>query len=315
MMEQFTLFDRHDPRVNLALEEWLFSQTEGDFLRLWQNPNAVVAGKHQNALSECNFWFCRENGIPVIRRISGGGTVFHDLGNVNFSFFRKIEKEKMIDYDTGLNLIHQALRIMGFPVEMNERHDLYIGDKKVSGNAQHVRRGRSLHHGTVLYDANLDLLRKSIKRTHGVFEDKSVRSVRSPIANLREYKDVGDTNAFLILLSKTLEDLGIPKVSAPLVSEENVESLIAEKYGEDEWNFGYSPAYLFAFDHAGWKGQIQVARGGEITDTEIYLDGTRRDDIELRLKAEPHHLNRISQILDSIGLEESEANLFLKAFF
>lgn len=245
---------------NLAYEEWYFAQFERETLRLWVNPRSVVVGKHQNALSECHFHFCRTHHIPIVRRISGGGTVYHDPGNVNFSFFRWVQKEKMIDYDRSLNMIHKALQSLGYPVEMNERHDLFLEGQKISGNAQHLKKGRSLHHGTLLYDADLDLLRSSIKRPSGVFEDKAVRSVRSPINNLRSYKDLGDTPSFLQKLHATLIELNFEEAALPL-EREALNDAIKERYDSDDWNFGYSPHYVFRNAYKAFTVELEVERG------------------------------------------------------
>ncbi|MEX2597734.1 MAG: biotin/lipoate A/B protein ligase family protein [Salibacteraceae bacterium] len=257
------------PHQNLAYEQWYFNHFEEETLRLWINPDSVIVGKHQNALAECNFQYCLENNIPVLRRISGGGTVYHDLGNINFSFFRHVEKSKMIDYDRSLVLIKEALINLGFPVTMNKRHDLYLGESKVSGNAQHIRSKRALHHGTILYSTDSEVLRKSIKRIHGKFEDKGVASVRSKIINLKPTKNLGTANQFMNQLLNTLVAKGMTEIAAPNPPDQILDSIIQSSLALDDWNFGYSPKYSFDNETQNWRIHLEVDRGGEITEASI----------------------------------------------
>ena len=117
----------NSPEENLSFEEYYFNVFEEDTLRIWRNPASVIIGKHQNAFSEANLNFCHQNQIPIVRRISGGGTVFHDLGNINFSFFRFVEKGNQINYSENLQMVSDVLRSMGFRVHQSQRHDLFIG--------------------------------------------------------------------------------------------------------------------------------------------------------------------------------------------
>lgn len=268
------IFHSYDTaEANLAYEEWLFEYFEDDVLRIWINPPSVIVGKHQNAMAEANVPFCMEHGIPVIRRISGGGTVYHDLGNVNFSFFRKLQSERIIDYDRNLSTIKDALHKIGYPVSMSARHDLYLGEFKISGNAQHMRKGKSLHHGTLLYDADRALLGAAIKRVNGVYIDKGVKSVRSKIANLRSFKDLGTTSDFIDSLIKTLDIQGFNIISAPN-PEEAIEQLIASKYTQENWNYGYSPGYHMTRETKHYKVEAEILRGGEVKSLNISNQST-----------------------------------------
>ena len=243
---------------NLAFEAAYFQSFEEDTLRIWRNPNAVVVGKHQNAFSEANLVFCSDNGIPILRRISGGGTVFHDYGNINFSFFRFVEKSDQVKYSNNLSIIQQALQKMGFNVWVNERHDIYSGNSKISGNAQHLSKGRALHHGTILYDSNMDMLRCSIKKKNGTFTDKSVKSFRSKVKNLREDIDLGTKDEFLELFLNIIEKNGTFKVSSIDISNH------LPLYQTNEWNFGYGPKFQFKIENSEYPFVIEVDRGGEI---------------------------------------------------
>jgi lipoate-protein ligase A len=300
---------------NLAFEEWCFQHFEEETLRIWVNPPSVISGKHQNVLAECNLQACKTLNIPVLRRISGGGTVFHDFGNVNFSFFRFVNRNKMIDYDRSLNLIQKVLIALGFQVTMSERHDLFLGEDKISGNAQHLRSGRVLHHGTILYDANLDHLRSAIKRNNGIFIDKGVKSVRSPITNLRYHNDLGSTKDFKAKLISALlgEGLTAAEFTPPTISEIN--ELISSKYATDEWNFGYSPAYEFSNESGALRCEIKVARGGEILKIELTENGKRFADVKHLLLGKKHFRNEVISALADAKIGEEKLDSFLEVLF
>jgi lipoate-protein ligase A len=210
----------------------------------------------------------------------------------------------MIDYGRSLSLIHEALKSLGYPVIMNKRHDLFLGDHKISGNAQHLRKGRSLHHGTILYDADLEMARKHIKRSHGTFVDKAVRSVRSPIMNLREYKDLGDTVSFLAHLQQALAQLGIGNAEFPSVDEERLTHLEEERYLTESWNFGYSPSYTFSQEAHGKAVKLSVARGGGITLAQLTNQGVLDSALSELLQRNRHFYSELHEALSYLSIEE-----------
>lgn len=279
---------------NLAFEEWYFEHFEEETLRIWRSPKSVVVGKHQNALAEVDLNFCLENKIPVLRRISGGGTVYHDLGNINFSFFRFVEKEKMIDYVRNLDIIKETLIKLSYDVHMSARHDLFLGETKISGNAQHVKRGRALHHGTLLYDADLSALSNGIKRQKGAFVDRSVKSVRSPIANLRQHNNLGNTEEFQTrLISQLSASFGFK-----ILDFEKTPDLDVEKYHKNEWNFGYSPNYTFEKTEGDWYAKLTIERGGIIIDAAISKNGILRTELNEWLHGQLHFHKELSTELE-----------------
>lgn len=295
---------------NLAYEEWLFHAFDEAILRLWVNPRAVIVGKHQNAMAEANVPYCLAENIPVVRRISGGGTVYHDPGNINFSFFRPVDAEKMIDYERNLKLIQGALHSIGYPVEMNARHDLFLDGHKVSGNAQHLRRGRALHHGTILYDADRSMLSKSIKRSSGTYIDKSVKSVRSPINNLKHHQSLGDTSAFLDALSQALTEQSITRIEAPLPDEGELEALIDLRYAKETWNYGYSPRYMMERSNDLFKAKVEVERSGEITVFDLVSR-----ELGIQIDGRPSYFfptNIIDWVHEQQGLSTEQQEMLLK---
>ncbi|GAB5539854.1 MAG: lipoate--protein ligase [Salibacteraceae bacterium] len=253
----------NSPLQNIAFEEQLFKTFEEDTLRLWINPKSVICGKHQNAYAESNYHYCRNNEIPIIRRLSGGGTVFHDSGNINFSFFRMVDSINPINYERNLKLIQSALIKIGYDIQISPRNDLFSGNFKISGNAQHISGGRALHHGTILYNADLYLMKPAIKRESGVYIDKAVKSVRSPVVNLKSLQNCGSTMDFYELLTnQLLEHTESCNVDDPIDEE------LLSKYQSARWNFGYGPGYTFENKRGHDHLKIAVNRGGEITATD-----------------------------------------------
>ncbi len=247
-----------DPFFNLALEEYLLRHVSYESCMLWQSHAAVVIGKHQNALAEVNFPFVRKEGIPVVRRLSGGGTVFHGPGNLNFSMIRKGESGKMIDFKKHTLPVISFLNDLGVAARFEGKNDLRVNGLKISGNAEHVYKNRVLHHGTLLFDTNLKQLNASIRVRPGRYVDKSVQSVRSRVANISGFLSRPMTfREFEIRLERYLKsffqqeqrDKGIDAdVSDHHLNDEEireVQRLVLEKYATWEWNYGYSPDYSF----------------------------------------------------------------------
>lgn len=178
----------NSPAFNLAAEEFLFSERQDDLLFLYVNEPSVIIGCNQAIRNEVDLDFCKENEITVVRRMSGGGAVFHDLGNLNFCFIsNKIEGKSSLNADF-LQPIVDVLRALGIPVEIGRRKDLWLEGKfKISGTASHVGKTRELHHGTLLYNTNLEILENSLASKEINTDIKAIASVRSTVKNLRTY--------------------------------------------------------------------------------------------------------------------------------
>ena len=256
-----------DPFFCLAAEEYFLKNFSDDIFMLWQSNDTVVVGKHQNALAEINYRFVRENNIMVARRISGGGTVFHDSGNVNFSFIKNVKSPSEISFKQFTAPVVDALAKLGIDATTSGRNDLLIGGLKISGNAEHVYKNRVLHHGTLLFSSNLDNLGLAIKVVPGKYESKAVQSNRSPVANISQFLKTQMTTAQFIqfLISVQTENTGNSIYSLSENDTLKIEMLKAEKFSAWEWNFGYSPRYSFSNeavrDENVLKTELQVEKG------------------------------------------------------
>lgn len=237
----------NDIYFNLALEEYVFQNLNEDaYFMFWENDNSIVLGKHQNVFEEINIKEAEKAGIKIARRNSGGGTVFHDRGNLNYSFIKSYDKNSFIDYDSFLTPVITALNSLGINAEKRRTCDIAIDGRKISGSAQSSKGGRVLHHGTLLFDADLSLLKKMLKPTDGKIESRSIKSVRSIVTNIKEYLNEDITlDIFKNSLLSALFPDGIQKTVLSDEQLQEVTSLAENKYADWKWNFGNSPDFSY----------------------------------------------------------------------
>lgn len=254
-----------DPRHNLATEEYLLcNYTDDEIILLWQSENAVVVGLHQNTLEEINRKFVNEKQIDVVRRRSGGGAVYHDLGNLNFAFISRADSAAQVTMERFTHPVVEVLRSLDLPAEASGRNDILINGKKVSGNAQALHRQRILHHGTLLFNSDLSVLSKALKVQAEKFQSKSIKSVRSSVANIASFlQQEMSMEAFsdyvLSALSNKKLDGGLPeKLELKDADYAAIDQLYAEKYNTWEWNFGRSPAFSFKNSRLLPSGELYV---------------------------------------------------------
>lgn len=235
-----------DPYFNIAAEEYVLKEMNEEVFMLWVNDPSVIIGKHQVAAAEANIIFTHNHNIPIIRRISGGGTVYHDGGNLNYSLISHGERGKLVDYEKYSGTVIRALARQAIEGRLVAKSSLVIGDKKFSGNAEHVYRNRVLHHGTLLFNTDLKLLRKCIRPEHRDYVDMSIRSNDSTITNLADHLPQGFTidDFRKILIDQIIEDFpDIAQYSFTEKDREFIRELAKTKYSTEEWNFSYSPKY------------------------------------------------------------------------
>ncbi len=240
--------DSHDPAVNLALEEYAVRHVDisHDYCLLYLNQPCIVVGRHQNTFEEINYPYVLKNNIPVYRRISGGGTVYHDSGNLSFSFITRYDKKKFNNYAYFNRPIIKALHSLKIPAELNGRNDIVIGEKKISGNAQFTSLNRMVSHGTLLFDAKLDTLSVALKQPPYQVTSRAIKSVRSPVTNISDYlRKPIDMSRFKKLIREFLfgKDNPVPVYSFSEAEWEEIRNLAETKYRTWEWNFGESPPF------------------------------------------------------------------------
>jgi lipoate---protein ligase len=283
----------HSPFVNLAFEEYfLKSKDLGDeVLMLWQDESAVVVGRFQNTLEEINQTFIDENDIQTARRISGGGAVYHDLGNLCFSFILPGVTPGTMDASRYIRPVEKALRQMGIPVKVAGRNDLTIDGKKFSGNAMALHKNRLLFHGTLLFDTDLDRLGQVLKAPSDAIESKGIKSVRSKVTNVRPYVPQGmDVRQFKQVLKELFFE-NEPQIEYQPTGDDytDIEKLVDTKYQSWDWIFGRNPACKVrsTCSFAGGKLEIELELDkGWLAACRIQSDALEPADVkevELRL--------------------------------
>ena len=232
-----------DPAFNLAAEEYVFEKLPRDamYVMLWQNDNAIIVGKHQNTLAQINEAFVREKGIKVVRRLSGGGAVYHDMGNLNYTIIADGDGD--LDFGRFCRIVLDALARVGVKGELNGRNDMTIDGKKFSGNAQYAKQGRVMHHGTILFDSDSSVLAGALQVDEAKIKAKGVKSVRSRVTNVRPHlpKDMPLKQFKKVLLGSILTQF--PGEEYVFTPEDLAEiEKLSLRYRDWEWNYGKSPA-------------------------------------------------------------------------
>ena len=265
-----------DPFFNLAAEEYLLKNYADDIFMVWESRNAVVVGKHQNALAEINYRFVMENAIPVARRLSGGGTVFHGPGNVNFTFIRNGEPGKLVDFQRFIAPVAGFLHSLGIDAQVGSQHEILAAGKKISGNAEHVFKSRILHHGTLLYNADLAMLKESIKTVPGKYKDRAVQSNRSSVVNIADLlaHSMTETEFSETLFEYTRQQFTGRLHTFTANEAASIGTLKDNRYNTWDWVYGWSPDY--EFHQATTAGTIPI---------EIFLTVHRGRVIQCRLQS------------------------------
>lgn len=266
-----------DPAWNLAFEEYVLkNKLEGDWLILWQNANTVVVGLNQNTEEEISRDFVAAHGVTVVRRTTGGGAVYHDMGNLNYSFITDAGDLEQLSMARFTQPVCAALTAMGAPAEPSGRNDITIEGKKVSGTAQRLCKGRILHHGTLLFDSDPVMVAGALNADPEKFKSKAAKSVRSRIGNVREMLPTDmDIDTFKARLLDEMTKDGLERRSLTEDELAEVKKLADEKYRSWDWNFGASPAFSVTCKRRLDGGTLEVglqAEGGIITGARFRGD-------------------------------------------
>ncbi|MCP2036186.1 lipoate-protein ligase A [Planomicrobium sp. HSC-17F08] len=270
-----------DPRINLAIEEYLLKTMDVEkdpFLLFYINEPSIIIGKNQNTAEEINTDYVDSNGIHVVRRLSGGGAVYHDLGNLNYSFITVDDGNSFRNFRKFTEPVVHALQSLGVNAELSGRNDLMVEGRKVSGNAQFSTRGRMFSHGTLMFDTEVDAVVSALKVSKEKIESKGIKSIRSRVANISEFlKEPMTVTEFRSAILASLFD-GEENIRYWELTDqdwENIRQLSKERYGNWDWNYGKSPKFNVKHSHRFPVGGIDVrlqVENGIVKDANIYGD-------------------------------------------
>lgn len=326
----------YDPEYNLSFEEYIFKylplEDGEEYVYLWQNDKSVIIGKNQNAWAEINEEFLEKTGTKIVRRITGGGAVYHDIGNLNFSFITKDKGEGKIDFSIYYKPIVEALIKLGAPAQLSGRNDITVDGKKVVGASQSIWKGRVLSNGCILFDVKMENLSQALNVRPEKLVSKGVSSVKARVSNIKPY--IGDDKTiedFKALLMKELfEQVGQEPVEYHLTEEDlkKIEEIKEKRFGNKEWNWGKSPKGTFKngtkFPY-GWVELNFNVNHGKLEEVKILGDyfGTEdTKDLEAALEGIDYNKEEIHKVLEKFDLkpyfgklcqEEEILSLFFKS--
>ena len=270
-----------DPRINLAIEEYVLKNMDiekDDYLLFYINQPSIIIGKNQNTIEEINTDYVEENGILVVRRLSGGGAVYHDLNNLNFSFLTKDDGNSFSNYKKFTQPVVDALAKLGVNSELSGRNDILAEGKKVSGNAQYSTRGRMFSHGTLMFNLDIDAVVNSLKVKQDKIESKGIKSVRSRVANIIDFLPEKITvEEFRMEILKSIFG-GEENIQYYELTEEdwdNIHEISKNRYQLWEWNYGKSPRFNIQKTKRFPSGSLDIrleVNKGVIEEAKIFGD-------------------------------------------
>lgn len=304
-----------DPRINLALEEYVLRNIRRDdsYLLFYINEPSIIIGRNQNTLEEINHEYVRDQGIHVVRRISGGGAVYHDFGNLNFSIITNYAMERFNRYDEFTRPVVEVLHSLGVPAELSGRNDMVADGRKISGNAQFTSGGRMFSHGTVLFDSQLDEVVAALNVKMSKIESKGLKSVRSRVVNISEFlREPIAIEEFRGLILERIfgSRTDIPTLELDAADWEAVHKLSAEKYATWEWNYGQSPEFNIQKTQRFPAGEIDLridVQEGRISGVRVFGDFIGSADVaglEAILRGVRYEPEDLAAALRDVDIEE-----------
>lgn len=312
------------PPANMAMEELIINHLpEDDYLTFYIHDPSIIIGRHQNTIEEINEEYVRDKGIHIQRRLSGGGAVYHDHGNLNFSFIVRGTREDVNRFDVLTKPVIRTLEKLGVKAELSGRNDILIDGKKFSGNAQYFHNGRLLQHGTIMLNSDMSELSRALKVKEIKIQSKGVKSVRSRVTNIIEYlEDKSITiQAFKDLLIETINEI-YPLEEYVLTAEEQAihDRLVREKFSTWEWNYGQSPKFNISkmekFPFGIVDARIDVQKG-IISNIRIFGDFFVREEIETledALKGVKYDRTEILKALGNVNIQDYFNNMTPEEF-
>lgn len=312
--------DSHDPYWNLAMEEYVFHSLprDEDYFLLWQNDNAVIVGKFQNSVAEINSEYVEEHGIRVARRLSGGGAVYHDLGNVNYTFITDAGNTEELNLHAFCEPLKAALQRLGVPAEISGRNDVLINGLKCSGSSQYLRRGRVMHHGCIMFNTDVSVLSHALNYRPEKYVSKGTESVRSRVTNIADHMDGSVSVREFMDLLKTYMVEGRQLETRTLTAEDRaaIQKLRDEKYSTWEWNFGASPKYeATVSEYVEGCGFIELSynvKDGIIEDFRSqgdYFGAIDAEDLRSCLIGTAIHRDALEKALKDVRMDKYYAGL------
>ncbi len=302
--------ESENPFFNHALEEYILKNMDEDVFVLWKNRPAILIGRNQNTLTEINEDYVQEENIDVVRRLSGGGTVFNDYGNINFTFItRKNQNENYLKngFEKFALPVIKALDSLGVKAVFTGRNDILLDGKKISGNAQYYYKNKILHHGTILFSGNLEKLSKALKMKPLKYQDKGVKSVRSRVTNISEHLSKKmDVIEFKDYLKEYIMKYYNIKEEYILNKHEIAEVLKIQKdrFESSEWNYGKLSNYNISKEGKFPSGTVEILmreKDGNIEKVKIYGDFFGEKPISI-----------LEKLLQGNKLDEDELNREIK---
>ncbi|MED4403106.1 lipoate--protein ligase [Metabacillus fastidiosus] len=314
-----------DPRINLAIEEYCLKNLDPNetYLLFYINEPSIIIGKNQNTIEEINTDYVEKEGIHVVRRLSGGGAVYHDLGNLNFSFITKDDGDSFHNFRKFTEPVVKALQKLGVNAELSGRNDLVAEGRKISGNAQFATRGRMFSHGTLLFDSEIDHVVSALKVRKDKIESKGIKSIRSRVANISEFlKEEITIEQFRELLLHSIfeESEEIPKYTLTEEDWKKINELSNERYKNWDWNYGKSPKFNLQRSHRFPVGQIDVrleVNKGLIEQCKIYGDFFGVEDvheIEKKLTGIKYEKSAIEEAMKELDVKKYFGNIEMSDF-
>lgn len=309
-----------DPRINLAIEEHALKNLDVNesYLLFYINEPSIIIGKNQNTIEEINTDYVEKNGIHVVRRLSGGGAVYHDLGNLNFSFITKDEGNSFLNFKKFTEPVVKALNKLGVNAELKGRNDILVGERKISGNAQFSTRGRMFSHGTLMFDSEIENVVSALKVRKDKIESKGIKSIRSRVANISEFLDEKMTiEQFKEKLLQSIFEGEIPIPEYRLTEEDwkQIHEISKVHYANWDWNYGKSPHFNIQHSHRFPVGLIEFRLDvdkGQIQECKIFGDffgvGDVKD-IEDRLTGVRYEKSAIHSALEDVDIKHYFGNV------
>ncbi len=310
--------DNHetDPQLNLAMEEHLFFCKDEEIFMLWQNTPSIIIGKNQNAMAEIDYAYVSKHHIPVVRRMSGGGAVYHDTGNLNFTYI--VNREGFGDYVGFTETLRAFLHSLGVSATVSGRNDVLVDGKKISGNAQYAHHGRLLHHGTILIDADMSHLAAALRPDKEKIQSKGIASVQSRVVNIAQLLPITASQFRERFATFFLEREGGEPYALSEADWQAAETLKGEKYATFAWNFGYSPKYAFHKKERFPGGSVEVFLDicdGKIKDAKIYGDFLGdAEPLARQLSGIEHSKEAVERVLKEESLGSIDAEMLLSCF-